>query len=55
MNDPGLDEPAQQAADEVEGHVFKSDKRKAEAEELDYLDPRQEFLYCVHFIKSDKI
>lgn len=43
MNDPGLDEPAQQAAEDVEKNVFKTDKKKSEAEEQKYLDPRQEF------------
>lgn len=40
MNDPGLDEPAQQAAEDVEENVYEADKQKAEAEEQDFLDPR---------------
>ncbi|KAF1975449.1 voltage-gated potassium channel [Bimuria novae-zelandiae CBS 107.79] len=41
MNDPGLEEPAQQAAEDVEKNVYEEDKKKAEAEEQDFLDPRQ--------------
>lgn len=55
MNDPGLDEPAQQAAEDVEKNVFKTDKKKSEAEEQKYLDPRQEFRYCTNAIVSDEI
>ncbi|KAL1612713.1 hypothetical protein SLS60_000942 [Paraconiothyrium brasiliense] len=39
MNDPGLDEPAQQAAEDVEENVYEADQEKAEAEEQDFLDP----------------
>ncbi|KAF2440773.1 potassium channel-like protein [Karstenula rhodostoma CBS 690.94] len=39
MNDPGLDEPAQQAAEDVEENVYEADREKAEAEEQDFLDP----------------
>lgn len=40
MNDPGLDEPAQQAAEDVEENVYEADKDQAEAEQQDFLDPR---------------
>ncbi|KAJ4293134.1 hypothetical protein N0V90_008416 [Kalmusia sp. IMI 367209] len=39
MNDPGLDKPAEQAAEDVERNVYEADKEKAEAEEEDFLDP----------------
>jgi hypothetical protein len=39
MNDPGLDGPAQRAAEDVEENVHEADKEKAEAEEGDFLDP----------------
>ncbi|OAG06886.1 voltage-gated potassium channel [Paraphaeosphaeria sporulosa] len=39
MNDPGLDAPAQQAAEDVEENVYEADKEKAEAEEQVFLDP----------------
>ena len=40
MNDPGLEEPAQQAAEDVEKNTYEDDRKKAEAEEQDFLDPR---------------
>lgn len=44
MNDPGLDGPAQQAADDVERSVFHAaHQEEAEAEEQDFLDPRFDF------------
>lgn len=39
MNDPGLDEPAQQAAEDVERNVYQPAK-EAEEEEQAFLDPR---------------
>ena len=45
MNDPGLDEPVSQGAEDVEKDVYTADKKKAEAEEQDYLDPRYEVEY----------
>lgn len=39
MNDPGLDQPAQEAAQDVEKNV-KDDGNQAESEEREYLDPR---------------
>ena len=45
MNDPGLNEPAQQAAEDVEKSIYDIDQKKAEAEEQDFLDPR--FDTCV--------
>ena len=38
MNDPGLDEPAQKAAQDVEDRVQAEDEQ-AEQEEREYLDP----------------
>lgn len=40
MNDPGLDEPAQEAAQDVERNKHEEDRAQAEKEEQDYLDPR---------------
>lgn len=40
MNDPGLDAPAQQAAEDVEENVHEAEEVKAEAEEEDFLSPR---------------
>lgn len=40
MNDPGLDQPAQQAAQDVERDAYEEDKKQMEWEEQDYLDPR---------------
>jgi potassium channel subfamily K len=37
--DPGLDEPAQAAADDVERNVYEADYKQAEEEEQDFLDP----------------
>jgi potassium channel subfamily K len=42
MNDPGLDEPAQQAAQDVEKNN-EHEKDQAEEEEEDFLEPRQVF------------
>lgn len=39
MNDPGLDEPAQEAAQDVENKVQAEDEQ-AEKELREYLDPR---------------
>lgn len=39
MNDPGLDEPAQEAAQDVEKLKHEEDE-EAEKEEQEYLDPR---------------
>jgi potassium channel subfamily K len=39
MNDPGLDAPAQEAAQDVEKNVQEEDDQ-AENEEREYLDPR---------------
>jgi len=39
MNDPGLHEPAQDAAEEVEKKKHKADEQ-AEEEEDEFLDPR---------------
>jgi hypothetical protein len=39
MNDPGLDEPAQEAAQDVENNIQAEDDQ-AEQEEREYLDPR---------------
>ncbi|KAF1948579.1 voltage-gated potassium channel [Byssothecium circinans] len=39
MNDPGLDEPAQEAAQDVERNGKEQDKELAEAEEQVFLDP----------------
>lgn len=38
--DPGLDEPAQEAAQDVERNVYEEERKQAEAEEQDFLDPR---------------
>jgi potassium channel subfamily K len=40
MNDPGLDEPAQQAAQDVEKNPDEQEKEHAESEEQDFLEPR---------------
>lgn len=40
MNDPGLDEPAQQAAQDVEKTSGDVDEHEAEEEEQDFLEPR---------------
>jgi potassium channel subfamily K len=40
MNDPGLDEPAQQAAQDVEKNTYDQEKENAESEEQDFLEPR---------------
>jgi potassium channel subfamily K len=40
MNDPGLEEPAQEAAQDVERDTHEMDQENAEAEEQDFLDPR---------------
>ncbi|KAF2659307.1 potassium channel-like protein [Lophiostoma macrostomum CBS 122681] len=37
--DPGLDQPAQAAADDVERDVYEADYKQAEEEEQDFLDP----------------
>ncbi|KAF2192449.1 hypothetical protein K469DRAFT_716995, partial [Zopfia rhizophila CBS 207.26] len=39
MNDPGLDEPAQEAAQDVERNVYEEDQKQAEEEEQSFLDP----------------
>jgi len=39
MNDPGLDEPAQEAAQDVENNM-QAEEEQAEREERQYLDPR---------------
>ena len=39
MNDPGLDEPAQEAAQHVEANPYEEDRKQAEKEEQDFLDP----------------
>ncbi|KAF2642892.1 voltage-gated potassium channel [Massarina eburnea CBS 473.64] len=39
MNDPGLDEPAQKAAQDVEKNGKEQDQEKAEAQEQRFLDP----------------
>ncbi|KAF2007315.1 potassium channel-like protein [Amniculicola lignicola CBS 123094] len=39
MNDPGLDEPAAQAAQDIEKNVYEADQLQAEEEEQDFLDP----------------
>lgn len=46
MNDPGLDEPTQEAAQDVE-HNADSKEEEAEQEEDEYLDPR----YSVWLLK----
>jgi potassium channel subfamily K len=38
--DPGLDEPAQQAAEDVERNDSEEERRHAREEEDAYLDPR---------------
>jgi potassium channel subfamily K len=40
MNDPGLDEPAQQAAQDVEKNTGQDGGNEAEEEEQDFLEPR---------------
>ena len=55
MNDPGLDEPAQQAAEDVEKNVYEADKEKAEAEEQDFLDPRYASLSFTHSLVSANV
>lgn len=40
MNDPGLDEPAQQAAQDVEKNSGEDAKGQAEEEEQVFLEPR---------------
>jgi potassium channel subfamily K, other eukaryote len=40
MNDPGLDEPAQRAAQDVEKNKGEQDRKNAEWEEEDFLEPR---------------
>jgi hypothetical protein len=44
MNDPGLDEPAQEAAQDVENNMQAEDDQ-AEQEEREYLDPSY-VLHC---------
>lgn len=40
MNDPGLDEPAAQAAEDVEANnTYVQDKEQAEEEEQEFLKP----------------
>ncbi|KAF2476405.1 voltage-gated potassium channel [Lindgomyces ingoldianus] len=39
MNDPGLDGPAQEAAQDVEHNIYEEDREKARKEEQDFLDP----------------
>ncbi|KAF2691837.1 voltage-gated potassium channel [Lentithecium fluviatile CBS 122367] len=39
MNDPGLDQPAQQAAQDVEKNTGEQEMDEAECEEQDFLDP----------------
>jgi hypothetical protein len=45
MNDPGLDEPAQEAAQDVNNAVHAEDEQ-AEQEEREYLDPSYVLQYC---------
>lgn len=40
MNDPGLHEPAQDAAQDVEKDAHKKDEEQAAKEERTFLDPR---------------
>jgi potassium channel subfamily K len=40
MNDPGLDQPAREAAEDVEKNTYEEDKKQAEREEREFLDPR---------------
>jgi hypothetical protein len=47
MNDPGLDEPAQEAAQDVNDRVQAEDEQ-AEQEEREYLDPS----YVSHYHDS---
>lgn len=39
MNDPGLDEPVEKAAQDVNRNVYDEDRKAAEWEEQDFLDP----------------
>ena len=45
MNDPGLDAPAQEAAQDVENNIQAEDDQ-AEQEEREYLDPSYVPKYC---------
>ena len=40
MNDPGLDENVQSAAQDLEHHLYEHDQLEEEREEQDFLDPR---------------
>jgi potassium channel subfamily K len=40
MNDPGLHEPAQEAAEDVEKNTYEEERKQAEREEREYLGPR---------------
>jgi hypothetical protein len=40
MNDPGLHEPAQEAAEDVEKNTYEEEKKQAEHEEREFLGPR---------------
>lgn len=51
MNDPGLDEPIADHAEDVEN--IKRDEEEAEEEdESDYLEPAYVFLFCFSFFCS---
>lgn len=39
MNDPGLDEPMKEAANDLERNPYEKDQLQEEEEERDYLDP----------------
>jgi potassium channel subfamily K len=49
MNDPGLHEPAQEAAKDVENKEKEEDEQ-AEEEEDEYLDPRYGFLHVSEYM-----
>jgi potassium channel subfamily K, other eukaryote len=52
MNDPGLDEPMKEAAEDLERDPYEHDQNQEEEEEQNFLDPRHA-LPTIYFCGSN--
>ena len=50
MNDPGVDQPVSQVADDLEGNPYEKEEKLEKEEEEDFLDPR-----CVSYPALENI
>jgi potassium channel subfamily K, other eukaryote len=44
MNDPGIDKPVEDAAEDLEKNPYEKEQKLEEQEEMDFLDPR--YILC---------